>query len=410
MSKVNLPKRLATFVLVALLALLPSVLTVRAEDEPIVIGVAVAQTTNVALFGQEQVIGARIAEEFFNERGGINGRPFRLVFADTGGDEAGAINAFQTLINRENVVGILGPTLSQQAFAADPIADQAGVPVIAPSNTARGIPQIGRFIFRVSAPVNFVAPNAVKQAIKIKPDLKRVAVFYAQNDAFSVSETGVFQQTVKDLGLELLDVQTFQTTDTDFTTQITNVLPLDPELIIISGLAADGGNLVRQLREFGYKGLIVGGNGFNTTNLFPVCQALCDGILVAQAYSYQAESEINQAFRKAYKAQQGKEPPQFSAQAFTGIQVFVEALRRLDERKPLKDMDLKTLRAELRDEIMNGKYDTPLGPLSFIETKKDDGTPAGGEIVQERFYVARIEMDPDGKSGRFTFITDQEQK
>ncbi|MDW8300812.1 MAG: ABC transporter substrate-binding protein, partial [Anaerolineae bacterium] len=278
------------------------------------------------------------------------------------------------------------------------------------SNTARGIPQIGRFIFRVSAPVNFVAPNAVKQAIKIKPDLKRVAVFYAQNDAFSVSETGVFQQTVKDLGLELLDVQTFQTTDTDFTTQITNVLPLDPELIIISGLAADGGNLVRQLREFGYKGLIVGGNGFNTTNLFPVCQALCDGILVAQAYSYQAESEINQAFRKAYKAQQGKEPPQFSAQAFTGIQVFVEALRRLDERKPLKDMDLKTLRAELRDEIMNGKYDTPLGPLSFIETKKDDGTPAGGEIVQERFYVARIEMDPDGKSGRFTFITDQEQK
>ncbi|MDW8300030.1 MAG: ABC transporter substrate-binding protein, partial [Anaerolineae bacterium] len=149
MSKVNLPKRLATFVLVALLALLPSVLTVRAEDEPIVIGVAVAQTTNVALFGQEQVIGARIAEEFFNERGGINGRPFRLVFADTGGDEAGAINAFQTLINRENVVGILGPTLSQQAFAADPIADQAGVPVIAPSNTARGIPQIGRFIFRV---------------------------------------------------------------------------------------------------------------------------------------------------------------------------------------------------------------------------------------------------------------------
>ncbi len=404
MSKVPFSKRLVAFALVALMVVLPSALLVRAEEEPIVIGVAVAQTTNVALFGQEQVIGAQIAEAFFNERGGVNGRPIRIAYADTGGDEAGAINAFQTLINRENVVGILGPTLSQQAFAADPIADQAGVPVIAPSNTARGIPQIGRFIFRVSAPVTFIAPNAVKQAIKINPDLKRVAVFYAQNDAFSVSETGVFQQTVKDLELELLDVQTFQTTDTDFTTQITNVLPLEPELIIISGLAADGGNLVRQLREFGYKGLIVGGNGFNTTNLFPVCQALCDGILVAQAYSYQYDSEINQAFREAYKAQQGKEPPQFSAQAFTGIQVFVEALSRLDERKPLKDMDLATLRAELRDEIMNGKYDTPLGPISFEETKKDDGTPAGGEIVQERFYVARIEMSEDGKEGRFTFV------
>lgn len=404
MSKVSLTKRLTVFVLVALLALVPSALLVKAQEEPIVIGVAVAQTSNVALLGQEQVIGAQIAEEFFNERGGVNGRPIRLAFADTGGDEAGAINAFQTLINRENVVGILGPTLSQQAFAADPIADQAGVPVIAPSNTARGIPQIGRFIFRVSAPVAIVAPNAVKQALKQNPDIKRVAVFYAQNDAFSVSETGTFQQTVKDLGLELLDVQTFQTTDTDFTTQITNVLPLEPQLVIISGLAADGGNLVKQLRELGYTGVIVGGNGLNTANIFPVCQELCDGILIAQAYSYQYDSEINNAFREAYKAKQEKEPPQFSAQAFAGIQVFVEALSRLDERKPLKDMDLATLRAELREEIMSGKYDTPLGPISFIETTKDDGTPAGGELVQEQFYVAQIKMDPGGKTGRFVFV------
>ncbi|MDW8300811.1 MAG: ABC transporter substrate-binding protein, partial [Anaerolineae bacterium] len=140
MSNVVFSKRLSVFLLVVALALLPSTLFAQTQEEPIVIGVAVAQTSNVALLGQEQVIGAQIAEKFFNERGGINGRPFRLAFADTSGDEAGAINAFQTLINRENVVGILGPTLSQQAFAADPIADQAGVPVIAPSNTARGIP------------------------------------------------------------------------------------------------------------------------------------------------------------------------------------------------------------------------------------------------------------------------------
>ena len=33
---------------------------------------------------------------------------------------------------------------------------------------------------------------------------------------------------------------------------------LKPDLVIISGLAADGGNLVKQLRELGYKGLIIG--------------------------------------------------------------------------------------------------------------------------------------------------------
>ena len=297
--------------------------------DPIPVGIAVAQTSNVALFGQEQVIGAQIAEEFFNQKGGVNGRPIKLVLQDTAGDEAGAINAFQNLINVAKVVAIMGPTLSQQAFAADPIANKAGVPVVGPSNTAQGIPQIGEYISRVSAPVTQIAPNAVKAAMEMNPALKRVAVLFAQNDAFSKSETQVFQATVKENPkLELVTVQTFQTTDTDFTAQTTNVLAAKPDLVIISGLAADGGNLVKQLRELGYKGLIVGGNGFNTVNLFPVCKALCDGILVAQAYSYQAARQDQPGVQDHVQEKQKKEPPQFSGQAFTAVQVVVDALER----------------------------------------------------------------------------------
>jgi branched-chain amino acid transport system substrate-binding protein len=369
-------------------------LTTAQDQAPIQIGVAVAQTSNVALLGQEQVIGAQIAQEFFNTRGGINGRPIELVFQDTAGDEAGAINAFQTLISG-NVVGILGPTLSQQAFSAVPLAEQAGVPVLAPSNTAKGIPEIGEFNARVSAPVAVVAPNAVAAALDINPAITTVAVFYAQNDAFATSETGTFQETVTARGLTLLPVQTFQTTDTDFSAQITNVLPSNPQLVIISGLAADGGNLVKQLRELGYVGLIIGGNGLNTANVFPVCQALCDGIIIAQAYSYQADTEINRAFVEAYTAGQGKNPPQFSAQAFAGIQVFVEALIRLDNVIPLENLDLAQTRALLNAFILIGRYDTPLGAISFTRD---------GEIIQGQFYVAQIDMSDDGTTGQFTFI------
>ena len=180
-------------------------------------------------------------------------------------------------------MGIVGPSASQQAFAADPIAERAAIPVLGPSNTAKGIPQIGKYINRVSAPVAIVAPNAVKEALKINPNIKKVAVFYAQNDAFSKSETETFQQTVKDQKLELVTVQKFQTTDTDFQTQSTNAINLKPDLIIISGWPSDGGNLVKQLRELGYKGLIIGGNGLNTSNIFPICQKLCDAIIIAQA-------------------------------------------------------------------------------------------------------------------------------
>jgi branched-chain amino acid transport system substrate-binding protein len=359
------------------------------------IGIAIAQTSNVALLGQEEVTGAKIAETYFNKQGGINGTPIKLIFQDTAGDEQGAINAFNSLISQDKVVGIVGPTLSQQAFSADPIAERAGVPVIAPSNTAKGIPQIGKYISRVSAPVAVVAPNAIDAALKINPQIKKVAVFFAQNDAFSKSETGTFQETVKQKGLELATVQTFQTTDTDFQSQVTNAINIKPDLIIISGLSADGGNLVKQLRELGYKGLIIGGNGLNTSNILPVCKALCDGIIIAQAYSPELKNEVNTAFRQLYTEQNKKEPPQFTAQTFTGVQVFVEALRTLDKTTKLNTIALPQLRTQLNDTLLAGKYITPLGEISF--------TPEG-ELVQKQFFVAQIKMDADGNSGKFTFI------
>jgi branched-chain amino acid transport system substrate-binding protein len=359
------------------------------------IGVAVAQTSNVAFIGEEEVIGAKIAEQLFNGKGGVNGTPIKLIFQDTGGDEQGAINAFNTLITQDKVVGIVGPSLSQQAFSAGPIAERAKVPVLGPSNTAKGIPEIGEYISRVSAPMTVVAPNSVEAALKINPKLKKVAVFYAQNDAYSKSETQTFQEAVKAKGLDVVTVQKFQTTDTDFQTQATNAISLNPDLVIMSGLTADGGNLVKQLRQLGYKGLIIGGNGQNTSNIFPVCQALCDGLIVAQAYSPELSNEVNTAFREAFKKQNKKEPPQFSAQAFTGVQVFVEALKALDSKTKLSTLPLEQLRTKLNQQILAGKYNTPLGEIAF--------TPQG-EIIQKQFYVAQIKMDSDGKNGKFTFL------
>ena len=365
------------------------------SSTPIPIGIAFAQTSDVALLGQEGVAGAKIAEKYFNDKGGIDGIPIKLVFQDTGRDEAGAINAFQTLINKDKVVSIVGPTLSQQAFSADPIAERAKVPVLGASNTAKGIPEIGDYIARVSAPVSIVAPNSVKAALKSNPNIKKVAVFYAQNDAFNKSETEIFQQTVKDQGLELVTVQKFQTTDTDFQTQATNAINLKPDLAIISGLAADGGNLVRQLRELGYKGSIIGGNGLNTSNVLTVCKALCDGVMIAQAYSPEHPGEINNTFRTTYRAQYKKEPPQFSAQAFAAVQVYVEALNAIDKKTDIGTMPLEQLRTELNKQLLAGKYETPLGDIAF--------TPEG-DVVQNEFYVAQIKMEGDGNTGKFTFL------
>jgi branched-chain amino acid transport system substrate-binding protein len=201
---------------------------------------------------------------------------------------------------------------------------------------------------------------------------------------------------VRDRGLDLVTVQRIQTTDTDFQTQVSAALNARPDLVIISALAVDGGNLVRQLRQLGYRGPIVAGNGLNTPNIFPVCQRDCDGLTIAQAYSPVLDTPINREFRRGYRQRHpGQEPPQLSAQAFAAFQVITESLQRLNKRTPLAKLSLTQLRQELNREILAGSYETPVGEIRF--------TPEG-EVVQQQFYVARVRMNPDGRSGQFTML------
>ena len=142
--------------------------------------------------------------------------------------------------------------------------------------------------------------------------------------------------------------------------------------------------------------MIIGGNGLNTANIFPVCKAQCDGMLVAQAYSPALKSDINDAFKKVYTDQFKKDPPQFAAQTFTGIQVFVDALKSLDSKNKIATMSIDDLRVALNTEVHGGTYDTPLGAISF---DKDH------DLIQKDFYVAQIKMNPDGVTGTFTFLS-----
>ena len=75
--------------------------------------------------------------------------------------------------------------------------------------------------------------------------------------------------------------------------------------------------------------------------------------------------------------------------------MFVEALKEIDKTSKVTQKPLPDLRVALNQQLLKGKYTTPLGDISF--------TPEG-EIVQKDFYVAQIKMNADGKDGKFTFL------
>ena len=364
------------------------------------VGAVLALSGNANVYGQDQRIGLNLALAALNGGGGIGGTPLRLSIEDSGSDDPGA-NAAMTLQINRGVLAVIGPTLSQQAFAADPIAQRRGVPVVAPSNTATGIPQIGHFISRVSAQSAVIAPLSLAKALQLQPSIRRAAVFYAQDDAYSTAETTIFQKALTAKGLKPITVQRTQLADSNFQNQISATLALKPDLIVLSLQAVDGGNLVRQLRELGYRGTIVVGNGMNTPNIYPICQKYCDGLLIAQAYSPELDTPANRAFVRAFAANQARSgsgptiPPQLTAQAYTALQVVGEALQRLNRSTPLHTLTVAQARKALMDAILAGTYQTPLGDIHF--------TPEG-EVVQTNFFVAQVRMNPDGRSGRFALL------
>ncbi|MBV2351914.1 ABC transporter substrate-binding protein [Synechococcus sp. HK05] len=359
----------------------------------VTVGAAIALTGNANLYGQDQRMGLALAQQWLSST--AQPRPMRLQLEDGASDEPSAIAAFNLLIRR-GVIALIGPTLSQQAFAADPIAQRQGVPVVAPSNTAQGIPQIGSFISRVSAQSSVIAPLSLDEALERDPEISRVAVFFAQDDAYSTAETAIFQKALAQRGLTPVSVQRTQLADNDFQNPITAALQQKPQLVVISAQAVDGGNLIRQLRELGYRGQIVVGNGLNTPNIYPICQRWCDGVLIAQAYSPDLNTPINQTFRRLFQEANGNSTPgQITAQAWTAYQVLFEALQRLQERGGLDGVTLGEARRRLMQELLAGTYDTPLGPIHF----RPDG-----EVVQGRFYVAVVTMEANGRDGRFRLV------
>jgi len=362
----------------------------------VAVAAVIALTGHGSAYGQDQRTGLQLALARLNSSGGINGKPLALQLEDGASDEPSAIAAFNLVIDR-GALAIIGPTLSQQAFAADPVAQRRRVPVLAPSNTATGIPQLGAFISRVSAQSSVIAPLSLDRALKRQPGIRRVAVFFAQDDAYSTAETAIFQNALAERGLKPVTVQRTQLADHDFQSQITATLRLNPDLIVLSLQAVDGGNLIRQLRELGYSGTIVVGNGMNTPNIYPICQRHCDGILIAQAYSPELATAANRTFVSDFQAVQGsgQTPPQLTAQAYTAMQVVGEALRRVDSSRPLTRTPLAEARRELNRAILAGTYATPLGEIRF--------TPEG-EVIQQQFYVAQVRMNHDGRSGRFQLL------
>ncbi len=345
-------------------------------------GAVFAQSGPISVYGGPQTQAVQLAVEEINAAGYLGANAtLEVVFQDSGGTAEGAIAAMTQLVDVDGVVAVLGPTLSTEAFAADPIAQEAGIPVMGVSNTAAGITDMGPFVFRDSLPESSVIPGTIAGATEIL-GLEQVGVLYGNDDDFTVSGYNVFIEALDENGVEVLGEETFARGDTDFNAQLTNLIALEPDALVVSALAAEAVQIISQARQLGYTGPIIGGNGFNSPAVIQETGEASEGVIVGAAWNIASEAPLSATFAANFEAAYGFPPDQFAAQAYTGAWLMATAIRCADSADS----------AAIRDALAGiTEFDSPLGLFSFDENRNPVHAPVVQIVRGGRFVLLNEE-------------------
>ncbi len=323
-----------------------------------------------AAYGESIRQGLELARDEINAKGKVK---IDLVFEDSKGEKNEAINAANKLIHKDNVLAILGPTLSSEMFAIGPMVNQEGVPIMGTSLTVEGITEIGDYVFRNSLPESAAIPQSIKRA-KAKYNLKKVAIMYSDNNDLAVSGYKTIQQTLKEEGIEVLGVETFADKNTDFSAQLTKIATLKPDAIMVAGLYQEAALILKKARELGINVPVVGNNGFNSPQLIKSAGAAADGAVVASPWFPGKEDPKVKKFIADYKAKYNKEPDQFAAQAYDALQIMAIALEKSGST---------TDRKKLREQLAAVKdYDGVTGKFAF-DAKRNPAMDVNVLVVKD---------------------------
>jgi branched-chain amino acid transport system substrate-binding protein len=354
--------------------------------ETVTIGAVFGLSGPISVYGGSQNQAVTLALEEINEAEYLGeGVTLEIIVEDapTESGEQPAINAMTKLVEEDGVVAVLGPTLSNQAFAADPVAQENGVPVMGVSNTAGGITDMGDYVFRNSLPEASVIPGTVAQATEAL-GLESVGVLYGNDDDFTVSGYEVFVAALEENGVEIAAEETFAKGDVDFNAQLTNLLASEPDAIVVSALAAEAVQIIVQARDLGYEGPIIGGNGFNSPAVIDQSGEDAEGVIVGAAWNIASPNPFSAAFTESYTEAYELAPDQFATQAYTGAWLLATAIRCADSTEGEAVRDALAAITE---------FESPLGSFSFDEDRNPVHEPVVQIVSEGAFAVLGAEEE-----------------
>jgi len=384
--------RYAVALAAALALLAPAGGCKKKKTDEIVVGHYGSMTGEQATFGKSTQMGIDLALDEINAKGGVLGKKVRVAAEDTRGLEPDAKTAAQRLVDKENVVALIGEVASGCSIAAAPVAQAAKIPMLSPASTNPEVTKKGDYIFRSCFIDPFQGPAMAKFAMREnKPDapglgLKKFAVLFANNAPYSVGLKDEFIRAVKEMGGEITAVESYAQGDANYTGQLTKIrdAAVKADAIYVPGYYSHVGQICRDARNLGLTVPLMGGDGWDSSKLAEIGGDAINGCYFTNHYSAEEDRPEVQAFVESFKRKfNGEVPDAMAILGYDAMRIMADAIQRAGSTDGAKIRDAL---AKTRD------FAGATGKITINADRNAEKPLVVLKIVNKQFkFVARID-------------------
>jgi len=339
--------------------------TSKAAEPPIPIGVVGPFTGSMAFNAEEMKKGMLLAVDEVNAKGGILGRKIEFILGDTEGKPEKGVAVVKKFATRDKVLVVGGGYNSSVNIATSEACQNEKTPIvvaiaISPTITNRGFD----YVFRTSpnSPQFLAGMNEWLEKVK-KP---KTAAFLMENTDYGRDGEKIWSAQSKKIGTKELAHFYFEIGDTDFTTQISKLKELKPEVTFNIASTTEASLIQKQAKELNFVTQWIGVGGQFTEAYFKMSGTTCQYAMGSSLEPTLAmKKPIVADFVKRYEAKYQKARPGiFSSQGYDNIMVIMDAIKRTGKLTG----DLQKDRDAIRDALKNTSIELTQGKIEFDKT------------------------------------------
>ena len=351
------------------------------DSGTITLGMIGPLTGSVAVYGTHIENGLKLAIEEINAAGGVTlsdgAHQLAVEVKNDQGDSTECVNAMNALIS-DGIQLVVGSATSGCTSAITSIANSEGVVMITPSGTADSLTTTMDYVFRTCFRDSFQGELPAQYALY--EGYTKVGVVYCSADTYSAGLRDAFIAACQDKGLDVVAEESVATmTEVDYTNQFNKMVSAGAELVFTPFYYdVMGPYLVPQARSAGFTGVLLGGDGVDSTETTIPAGAdlsVYNDVYFVNHYSTElATSDVSKNFVESYEAKYGDTPNNFDALAYDAVYVYKAAMEACGAS------DAASVQAALAD--TSAAYDSTCGTFSFDET----GTPIKNGVLMGYSY------------------------